>query len=434
MKKVLIITYYWPPSGGGGVQRWVKFVKYLPKYQIEPIIMTVDPATASYALMDASLSEEIGSEVKVYYAKSREPFNFYKKLTSKKEIPFGGFANEDNPGLMQVISRFIRGNFFIPDARIGWNTFAYKQAVKLIKQFGITTVITSSPRHSTQLIGLKLKKKLGVHWIADMRDPWTDIYYYHKMYHSLLAKWLDKKKELCVLRNADSVVVVSKSIRDLFVSKMDSTQKDNINVISNGFDVSDFNKTSSTKNKKFTIAYTGTLAENYHIEGFLNAMRALIKNHGESGICLQFVGRVTEKYRHLIEGSVLKAVCSFTGHVDHETSIGFLQKADALFIAIPDVPQNEGILTGKLFEYLAARKPIIGVGPVEGDASAIIDECGAGKMFAYEDDGAIASYLNHLYLAWIESSTSEFEGNAYLNYSREHLTEKLVELIPKIRE
>jgi len=212
MKKVLIITYYWPPSGGGGVQRWVKFVKYLPKYQIEPIVLTVSPDCASYALIDSSLSQEVEPTVQVFYAKSREPFNFYKKLTAKKEIPFGGFANEDSPGFLQKVARFIRGNFFIPDARIGWNSFAYEQAEKLIKEFGITTVITSSPPHSTQLIGLKLKRKLGIHWIADLRDPWTDIYYYNKMFHSPMAKRIDRKKELEVLQNADNIVVVSNSI------------------------------------------------------------------------------------------------------------------------------------------------------------------------------------------------------------------------------
>ena len=430
MKKVLIITYYWPPSGGGGVQRWVKFVKYLPKYQIEPIVLTVSPDCASYALIDSSLSQEVEPTVQVFHAKSREPFNFYKKLTAKKEIPFGGFANEDNPGFLQKVSRFIRGNFFIPDARIGWNSFAYEQAEKLIKEFGITTVITSSPPHSTQLIGLKLKRKLGIHWIADLRDPWTDIYYYNKMYHSQMAERIDRMKELEVLQNADSIVVVSNSIKELFASKVAVNGNDKISVVANGFDMNDFPERYPNTNSKFTIVYTGTLAENYHIEGFLNAMMSLVENYGTSKFALQFVGRVTEKYRQFIEGSVLNSICNFEGHVDHKTSVGFLQKADALFLAIPDVPQNEGILTGKLFEYLAARRPIVAVGPLDGDASAIIRECEAGKMFEYTDEKLIVNYLTIMYLKWIESPSQYLTGRSYQNYSREELTKKLAKLIP----
>ncbi|MBU3927946.1 MAG: glycosyltransferase family 4 protein [Bacteroidetes bacterium] len=430
MKKVLIITYYWPPSGGGGVQRWVKFVKYLPKYQIEPIVLTVSPDCASYALIDSSLSQEVEPTVQVFHTKSREPFNFYKKLTAKKEIPFGGFANEDNPGFLQKVSRFIRGNFFIPDARIGWNSFAYEQAEKLIKEFGITTVITSSPPHSTQLIGLKLKRKLGIHWIADLRDPWIDIYYYNKMFHSQVAKRIDRKKELEVLQNADSIVVVSNSIKELFASKVAVNGNDKISVVANGFDMNDFPDRYPNTNSKFTIVYTGTLAENYHIEGFLNAMMSLVENYGTSKFALQFVGRVTEKYRQFIEGSVLNSICNFVGHVDHKTSVGFLQQADALFLAIPDVSQNEGILTGKLFEYLAARRPIVAVGPVDGDASAIIRECEAGKMFEYTDEKLIVNYLTIMYLKWIESPSQYLTGRSYLNYSREELTKKLAKLIP----
>ncbi|MBC8321731.1 MAG: glycosyltransferase family 4 protein [Bacteroidetes bacterium] len=430
MKKVLIITYYWPPSGGGGVQRWVKFVKYLPKFNIEPIVLTVDPDSASYAIIDQSLIHELSDATKVFTTKSREPFNLYKKFNLKKEIPYGGFANEEDPGLFQKISRYIRGNFFIPDARIGWNSFAYDQAAKLIDKFNIETVITSSPPHSTQLIGLKLKKNFGNCWIADLRDPWTDIYYYNRMYHSLLAKKLDKKKETEVLQKADKIIVVSKSIKDLFASKIAGHEKGKINIISNGFDTADFNFNESDINDQFVITYTGTLAENYNIDGFLRALINIVEKHDELKIKLQFVGKVSTGYRDLIENSALGPICSFVGHVDHNSSIAYLKKSSVLFLAIPDVPQNEGILTGKLFEYLAARKPIIGVGPVNGDASVIIDECSAGKMFHYNDEVSIFDYIVDLYLKWVESPEISLEGELYKNYSRENLTAKLVTLIP----
>ena len=430
MKKVLIITYYWPPSGGGGVQRWVKFAKYLRKFNIEPIVLTVDPNYASYAIIDESLKKELPTNLNVFTTKSIEPFNIYKKFTSKKEIPFGGFANEENPGITQKISRFIRGNFFIPDARIGWNSYAYKQAVSLINTFNIKTVITSSPPHSTQLIGLKLKKNFNIHWIADLRDPWTDIYYYNQMYHSTLAKKLDKKKEFDVLDNADNVIVVSRAIKKLFASKITSSQTEKIVVISNGYDSDDFKSDSKTDNNLFTITYTGTLADNYNIDGFLKALISVINEVGKSKIKLQFVGRVSKKYRDIIEDSILQPICNFEGHVAHKESISFLVSANALFLAIPDEPNNEGILTGKLFEYLASRKPIIGVGPAEGDAAAIIKECNAGSMFEYSEETSIANYITELYKKWIASPNNIIDGEAYKNYSRENLTKKLVKLIP----
>lgn len=408
----------------------VKFVKYLPQFKIEPIVLTVNPKDASFAVIDTSLSDEIPDNLIVFKTKSREPFSFYKKLTLKKEIPFGGFANEEDPGVLQKLSRFIRGNFFIPDARIGWNSFAYQQAKKIINEFNIKTVITSSPPHSTQLIGLKLKNNFGLQWIADLRDPWTDIYYYNRMYHSPIAKLQDRKKELKVLQNADKIIVVSESIKELFASKIKINEREKISVISNGFDEIDFKKNVVNENPKFVITYTGTLADNYHIDGFIEALIRFVKEHGDSKIQLQFVGTVSGKYIDIIENSVLKAVCTFNGHVDHNTSITYLMNSNALFLAIPDVVQNEGILTGKLFEYLAARKPIIGIGPVEGDAAHIIDECSAGQMFSYSDVDSIKEYINDLYLKWIGSEDIGNKSEVYNNYSREKLTKKLANLIP----
>ncbi|MBA7559552.1 hypothetical protein ES708_01167 [subsurface metagenome] len=187
-KKVLIITYYWPPSGGAGVQRWLKFVKYLPEFNIQPYVLSVNPKYASFPLLDKSLEKEVPESVQVFKTKSREPFSFYKKVTGESEIPYAGFVNQGNPGFLNKIARAIRGNLFIPDARVGWNKFALKKALEIIQKYEIDTLITTSPPHSTQLIGLKLKNKTGVNWIADLRDPWTDIYYYKQMYHTIWAK------------------------------------------------------------------------------------------------------------------------------------------------------------------------------------------------------------------------------------------------------
>ena len=187
MKKVLVITYYWPPSGGAGVQRWVKFIKYFKDQNINPFIISVDPDFASYPLIDNSLKNDIPDNTNVYLTKTNEPYSLYKKINNN-QTPYAGFANEGRPNFFQKIARFIRGNFFIPDSRKGWNNFAYKKAVEILEKENIDTVITTSPPHSTQLIGLKLKETQNIKWIADLRDPWTDIYYYKSMLHTKWAK------------------------------------------------------------------------------------------------------------------------------------------------------------------------------------------------------------------------------------------------------
>jgi len=199
MKKVLVITYYWPRSGGAGVQRWLKFTKYLPEYGWEPVILTVKEECASYAQWDETLAKEINPSLKVIRTASFEPYSLYVRISGKKEIPYGGFTNEGNPTFFQKLSRFIRGNFFIPDPRRGWNRYAIKAAKKLMEEEKFVAIITTGPPHSTHLIGYQLKLITGIKWIADFRDPWTDIYYYKDLSHSMPAKWYDRKLEKKIL-------------------------------------------------------------------------------------------------------------------------------------------------------------------------------------------------------------------------------------------
>ena len=248
MKRILIITYYWPPSGGAGVQRWVKLSKYFSKQGIVPYIITVDPARASYALLDPSLNDDVDAAVKIIRTSTNEPYGIYKAITRKKEIPFGGFTNEEKElKFSQKFTRFVRGNLFLPDARVGWNKFAYRAACKLIEAEKIEAVITTSPPHSTQLVGLKLKRKYNLPWLADLRDPWTGIYYYDKLYLTGFSKRRDAKMERHVLENADGVVVVSDDIRKNLLTKSEKLEGEKFHVIPNGFDAEDFEKVVAEK-------------------------------------------------------------------------------------------------------------------------------------------------------------------------------------------
>ncbi len=414
MRKVLIITYYWPPSGGAGVQRWVKFIKYFNKYNIKPYVITVDPKLASYPLKDNTLKNDIPKDINVYLTKTFEPYSYYKKI-NKKEIPYAGFANEGNPNLVQKTARFIRGNFFIPDARKGWNKFAYAKALEVIKKEKIETVITTSPPHSTQLIGLKLKRELNINWIADLRDPWTDIYYYKSMLHTKWAKIKDLNYERKVLENSDQIVVVSNSIKQLMASKSKSIDPNKVNIIPNGFDEEDFQKIAFKKNNSLTISYTGTITQDYPTE---NLIKGLIDNN----LKISFTGKADQSIKNNFN-----VIATFNEHVSHKEIIEVLIGSDLLILIIPKIKNNEGILTGKLFEYLGAKKPILCIGPKNGDAAKIIDECKAGKTFDYSDTKGITEFLKKF-----KTNSLTVDNNSSKYYSRDNLTMQLCKVIEKI--
>ena len=422
-KKVLIITYYWPPSGGAGVQRWLKFAKYLPEFGIEPIILTIDPEYASYPQIDTSLENDISSDLKVFKTKSFEPLNVLSGLFGKKNVPYGGFTNVNKKSFLQTILRFIRGNFFIPDARIGWNKFAYKKAKEIISEYNIDTVITTSPPHSTQLIGLKLKKNLNINWIADFRDPWTDIYYYKDLLHTGFAKSIDKKKERQVLENADKVITVGDSLKATLKRKVD---REKYTIITNGFDEKDFSGIEQIQQEKFTITYTGTLSDQYNISAFIEACKNL-KSKGRDFI-IRFIGNVAEsKLVEFKEADLLKNV-DIINYVPHQKSIEYLYNSSVLLLAIPDFDGNIGILTGKLFEYLASGIPVLGIGPLNGDANEIIRKCNTGKMFDYSAANEIAYYLEELIVNWELNNTNKPYDKGINKFGRRVLVSELVKL------
>ncbi|WP_223284588.1 glycosyltransferase [Hymenobacter qilianensis] len=244
--RLLVITYYWPPSGGAGVQRSLKFVKHLPSFCVEPTVITVDASQGAYPVIDESLAAEVPASVRVFRTNTSEPFDSYKKLTGRKQIPHGGFANESKSSFQQQVFKFLRGNLFIPDPRRGWNKHVLQQCAELLAQgHTFDAVLTSSPPHSTQLIGLELKKRYGLRWIADMRDPWTDIYYYKELNHTPPARWLDAWYERQVLEQADEVLVTSPDTKRLFLGKSPRLAASKFHVLPNGYDESDFREPSA---------------------------------------------------------------------------------------------------------------------------------------------------------------------------------------------
>lgn len=419
MTKVLIITYYWPPSGGPSVQRWLKFTKYLNDFGIQPIVLTVDKAKATYPVTDTSLEAD-AANIDVHYSNTAEIFSLFKKVNKTDKVPFGGNEISTASSFKGKLMQFIRGNFFLPDPRRGWNRFAVKKAVELIREHQIDTVITTSPPHSSQLIGLKLKKKLNIRWIADLRDPWTKIFYYKKFYHTPLAKYIDKRYERKVLQKADKVVTVSNALKNEYSNLVNGSIESKAVILPNGYDHADFeNKTPSTP-KDFTLTYTGTITKEYNFNGLIKAIQQL-KEEGKQ-IKLRFIGHVNLA----IQQQLTKALptTEFVGYVAHNSSIDYLLNTTALLLVIPEIENNKGILTGKLFEYLGAKKPIVCLGPSDGDAASIINECEAGKTFEYEDHSLIYNYLLEL----VENPLLE-ANNKVVDYTRKNLAQKLSELL-----
>jgi glycosyltransferase involved in cell wall biosynthesis len=421
MKKVLIITYYWPPSGGAGVQRWLKFAKYLPEFGWQPVILTVDPQYASYPQRDESLANEIGPDCLVYTTKSFELYNLYKLISGKKEVPYGGFANESKEGLLQKVSKFLRGNFLLPDPRKGWNKYALKKAEELIREFNIETVVTTSPPHSTQLIGLSLKKRHDIRWIADLRDPWTDIYYYHQFKHTALARSIDRNYERQVIEQADVVVSVSEDVKRIFAEKSQLSIAAKTVVIPNGYDEEDFKlKDIPTESRKI-ITYTGTISEAYDVDKLLDALVRLDEKL-KAQLLIRFVGKIpiTVEQRFRDTGLDIELV----GYVDHPKSIEYLLRSDLLLLVIPKVANNKGILTGKFFEYMASQKPILAIGPVDGDLTKIILETNCGRIYDYSDSEGMIRFIQNVFdpeIASVKPETTE-------RYSRRELTHRIAGL------
>tara|TARA_B100000795_G_C22798013_1_gene440365 strand:+ start:1316 stop:2602 length:1287 start_codon:yes stop_codon:yes gene_type:complete len=427
VKKVLIISYYWPPSGGAGVQRWLKFVKYLPEFKIHPIVVTVDENFAAYPKLDNSFDKDIEG-VEVYKTKATDYYKFYTQFKGEKKIPQGGVPSAKS-GWKNKVSLAIRNHLFIPDPRVGWNKFAINKATELIEKGEIDIVITTSPPHSTQMIGLALKEKFpNIKWIADLRDPWTNIYYYKDLGHS---KWSDKanqKKELEVLEKADDVIVVSPHMKLLFESKSKTISANKIKVIPNGFDHTEFENIIKERNPEFNITYVGTANKDYDIDGFLLALLQLKKEN--ISFKWNIVGDFSDDVKRTIKESGLLPYVKYHGYLPHSEAIKHTILADLLLLIIPNVPNNKLIYSGKLFEYIATKNPILCLGPDDGDAAELIKKNNLGKNFIYDQHEDISNYIKKTFTKYScnESIIKNFDSN---QFSRKQLTKTLVNLLNK---
>ena len=425
--RLLIVTYYWPPSGGAGVQRILKFTKYLPDFGIEPIVLTVKNPT--YPIIDKSLEEEVPNGLKVFKTRSFEPYQLYAKIAGKSADEVAKPTSEisSNKSTLGKLAAWIRANFFIPDARVGWQITARKKAAKLIDKYNIKTVLTTGTPHSAHFTGLSLKKKYPITWIADFRDPWSQIHYNQHLPRTTSAARIDRKLEQHVLETADEVLVVSPSMAGLQSSIFDRSY----HVVPNGFDPVDFQQDASQKNQneQFTIRYVGSLSETMIPVAFMKALGAL-KKHSDLAFRMEFTGNVHPKVEQLIAAHQLEDCVTINGYKPHHEAVQLMKGADLLLVLIPDVKHNELILTGKLFDYMAAKQPILLLGPPAGDAAQIIDELNCGASVPFSDYHQIYDTLKNAIQNHPKPFVTIPEFTLHDHpYSRISLTKQLAQII-----
>lgn len=420
MKKVLIITYYWPPAGGPGVQRVLKFAKYLPEFGWRPHILTV--REGEFPAIDNSLLDDIPEDIFIHKTKSFEPFAIYKKFIGKKEkdkIPTYILNQSKSDSLKDRIAKRIRLNFFIPDAKIGWIPFAVSDGLKILKKLQIDLIFSSSPPQTINLIAKKLSKQTGIPWVADYRDPWTDAFWQEGgSGRNFISQNIDKRFEKSALSSAKAISTVSKSLIHLFKNKV----ANDYFLIPNGFDADDFGAVKKVDSDKFRISYIGYLGKNQRIDNFLSALKTLDKEVLNK-LDIQFYGNIHPVIVSKISELSLNDLISINNYIPHDEAIKTMKNSEMLLLVIPDVPNNELIVTGKLFEYLATENFILGIGPKHSNVVEILEETNCGKMFNYNEDlkKVLLSQIQNMEQGKMQKTNSDLINN----FNRKTLTEKL---------
>lgn len=425
-KKILIITYYWPPAGGPGVQRWLKFAKYLPDFGWKPVIFT--PENPSYPLIDETLENEVPKDLEIIKTKIWEPYQLAEKLNkSNKKFKAGQFDVGQNQSWKSKLSIWVRGNFFIPDARVFWVKPSVKFLRKYLTENHFDAFLTTGPPHSMHLIGLALKNEFpNLKWIADFRDPWTEISYYK---HLKLTKSSDKKHrslEKKVFENADVTLATSYSDAENFRKKGANSV-----CITNGFEVlsEDKNKVD-VKSDKFTLSYVGVLEQLRNPEILWKTLNEILSENVDfaTDFKLKFVGRVDDKILNELENSALKNSILNLGYLPHDKSV--LEMKNSSLLLITNFPQesSKGIIPGKIFEYLATGNQILSFGPKDADVAMILEKTNAGKYFGYEEKENVKNYILSIYKNW-KSGKLQSENANIEEFSRKNLTKKLSEIL-----
>ncbi|SUZ47222.1 uncharacterized protein METZ01_LOCUS76 [marine metagenome] len=423
-EKILIITYYWPPAGGSGVQRWMYFSKYLSQFNFQPIILSVNPTYASYSSIDKSLENGV-SNIESYKTFSLEPLKFYSLFKSNKGIPQSIIPKKT---IFDNFLAFIRLNFFIPDARIGWNPFALKKALKIVRDQKIKYIITTGPPHSTHLIGLKVKNITGVKWLADFRDPWQEIFYLKNFFRFNYIKKLDLRLEKKVLSSANAIITtVGEKYHNILKNKILVNQ--NLFSIYNGYDKKEFDKVKSTRPDYFNIVFTGVLSENNNYEIFLKAIKTLDPIKNNLNIKFNLAGNIDN---HIIDLFSKFVSTKSAGYLSHNQAISFMKSSHLLVNFNYKGTNKPDMISGKLIEYLASGSPIVNISHLNSESEFLISLSEDSVTASEHDIDKIVGYISKSYNTWLKGEFKEKIPNNIYEYSRLNLTKRLANILREI--
>lgn len=423
-KKILIITYYWPPAGGPGVQRWLKFVKYLPDFGVQPIVYI--PENPTYPIVDEKLVNEVSDKAIILRQNIFEPYQLASFLSKNKtkKISSGIIPNQKKQSFLDKTLLWIRGNLFIPDARVFWVKPSVSFLEKYILENNIDTIITSGPPHSLHLIGLELKEKLNVKWFADFRDPWTTIGYHKSLRLSSFAAKKHKALEQQVLNTADTIIVTSKTTKTEFQA---ITNKP-IAVITNGYDTEQVEQ--QTIDSKFSLSHIGSfLSERNPLilwESLVELVNEIpdFKSHLE----IKLIGAVSQEVLETVTNYKLDSYLNNLGYVSHSDAIAHQRKSQVLLLIEIDSDDTKSIIPGKLFEYMVSGRPIIAIGPQDSDFAEIITNTNTGVFFKYSEKLKLKSVILDFYNQFLEGKL-QLNGVGLQKYSRKSLTKELAQLL-----
>lgn len=422
MKKVLIVTYYWPPAGGPGIQRILKFTRYLPDFGWQPIVLTVEHPSSP--ANDQSLSNKINPQCIVYKTGVIEPFNLYKTFTGKaksENIPKDIIVKKGNDPIKEKIARWVRANLFVPDARIGWVPYIVKEGMKIIQHEKPDVIFSTSPPHSLQLGAKRLAKKSNLKWIADFRDPWSEAYWESEIGKSALTQKINTHFEKQSLMHANTVTSVSKGVCDLLEKKI----KNEYVVLYNGFD--DINREQKVTDR-FNIFFIGNLSKYQDPDPFIKALKMLPKNVREK-IDIYFIGKVFDDYKDLFlqESFILK------NYMPYSEMMEFSKSACIFLLILHQTSYTLSYMTAKIFDYLALRKPILAIGKKKSTVERVLKETQSGTLFENNEINEITEFLISYYTEWQKNKFLLLDENENLmKYSTQSNVEKLAGIFNKL--
>ena len=436
MKRVLIISYYWPPTGGSGVQRWVKFAKYLPSEGWQPVIYT--PENPEQLAVDASLEAEIPSEAEVIKTPITEPYEIYKKVLRKsghsKEAVEVNPVNAQNKSFLQKVAMWVRGNFFRPDPRCMWIGPSVRYLKKYLQEHPVDLIVSTGPPQSMHLIGHRLALETGLPWVADFRDPWTKIFYFKHLSMTRSTERWHKKMEKKVLDDASVVVAVSPLVQQEFQSMTQTP----VELITNGFDECDFasekcHEAEGGPDKEFCITHTGLFAADGNPTMLWEVLgeKYAADETFHKALRIKLIGKTDESILAALNQAGLQDAVEDMGYQPHTEAVAQQRKASLLILPLRKEPEYKAVLPGKLFEYLASWRPVLGIGQPDGAMSMILNTTKTGVVLDWEDKASIARYIDFCWERHLAGKLT-VEDADISQFTRRNLTRRMAQLFDSL--